>query len=203
MERRMNLLNFHGNTREWLHPWRNLPKNHPETLGRGRPCQGEAADGHSQGTAQLLHLQHCILQEEQEEPSRTDGLKAEKGALAMEPALGKESEKLETTQDTKELRRGTGSSGQEKGVPCCSKPQLGGKRFKRHERRRSHRVPPGKAQPQAQGCSVKEGHWGPSPVSHAHGGVNSPPEDSVLPGIWVLKNCFACPGRKLNTSCLE
>lgn len=87
MEERMNVLNFHGNTREWLHPWRNLPKNHPEPLGRGRPCQGEAADGHGQGTAQLLHLQHYILQEE-EEPSQIGGLKAGKGPLAME--LGKE-----------------------------------------------------------------------------------------------------------------
>lgn len=77
MEKRMNLLNFHSNTRELLHSWRNLPKNHPETLGRGSPCRGEAADGHGQGTAQLLHLQHCVLQEE-EEPSQIGGLKAEK-----------------------------------------------------------------------------------------------------------------------------
>lgn len=50
MERRMNLLNFHGNTREWLHPWRNFPKNHPETLGRGRPCQEKLL----MGTARAL-----------------------------------------------------------------------------------------------------------------------------------------------------
>lgn len=97
----MNLLNFHGNTLEWLHRGRNLPRNHPETLGRGGPCQGEAVDGHGQGTAQLLHLQHCILQKE-EEPSQTGGLKAEKGALAMELALGKEHEKFETPQDTRQ-----------------------------------------------------------------------------------------------------
>lgn len=101
MEKRMNLLNFHGNTREWLHPWRNLPKNHPETLGRGRLCQGEAGDGHGQGTPQLLHLQHCILQEE-EAASQIGGLKAEKGALEMELALGKECAKLETPQDTRQ-----------------------------------------------------------------------------------------------------
>lgn len=90
----MNLLNFHGNTREWLHPWRNLLKSHPETLGRGSRCQGEAADGHGQGTAQLLRLQHCLLQEE-EEPTQNGGLKAERRVLAMEPALGKERAKLE------------------------------------------------------------------------------------------------------------
>lgn len=99
----MNLMNSHDNTREWLHPWRNLPKNHPEILGRGNPCQGEAAGGHGQGIAQLLCLQHCILQEVEAEPSQTGGLKAEKGALAMEPALGKERAKLETPQDTKQL----------------------------------------------------------------------------------------------------
>lgn len=102
MEERINLLNFHGNTREWLHPWRNLPKNHPETLGRGSPCQGEAVDGHGQGIAQLFHLQHCILQGE-EEPSQIGGLKAEKGALAMELALEKERAKFETSQDTRQL----------------------------------------------------------------------------------------------------
>lgn len=96
----MNLLNFHGNTREWLHPWRNLPKNHPETLGRANLCLGEAVDGHGQGTAQLLHLQHCILQEV--EPFQIGGLKAEKGALAMELALGKERAKFETPQDTRQ-----------------------------------------------------------------------------------------------------
>lgn len=40
VEKRMSLLNFHGNTRERLHPWRNLPKSHPEALGRESPCQG-------------------------------------------------------------------------------------------------------------------------------------------------------------------
>lgn len=39
-EKRMSLLNFHGNTRERLHPWRNLPKSHPEASGRESPCQG-------------------------------------------------------------------------------------------------------------------------------------------------------------------
>lgn len=52
----MSLLNFHGNTRERLHPWRKLPERHPEALGRER-CHkgrgwGQAREG--QGTANLL-----------------------------------------------------------------------------------------------------------------------------------------------------
>lgn len=97
MVKRMNLLNLHGNTREWLHLWRKLPKNRSETLGRGSSCQGKSANGHSQGTAQLL--QHCISQEVKEEPSQTGGLEAEK---AMEQALEKEPAELEHPQDTRQ-----------------------------------------------------------------------------------------------------
>lgn len=39
-EKRMSLLNFHGNTRERLHPWRKLPERHPEALGRERCHEG-------------------------------------------------------------------------------------------------------------------------------------------------------------------
>lgn len=46
-EKRMSLLNFHGNTRERLHPWRKLPERHPEALPRGeRLGTGTGGPGH-------------------------------------------------------------------------------------------------------------------------------------------------------------
>lgn len=63
----MSLLNFHGNTRERLHPWRNLPESDVRLWEQKAPARGEAGDGHGRGSAELLAcLRYCFLQEEKQ-----------------------------------------------------------------------------------------------------------------------------------------
>lgn len=89
-----------------------------------------------------------------------------------------------------------GAAARKMGCPVVPNPSWGKKGLK-DERERSHRVPPGRAQPPGAGVVGERGTQGTQPRVLCSGGVNAAPEDSVLPGIWVLEFCIGCTRGKL------
>lgn len=86
----------------------------------------------------------------------------------MELALGKERAKLETPQAA--LKGNWGQWAGKRGCPVAPKPSSGKKVLKDVRGKDPSEFFQAEHSPPAGGWSVKEGHWGPSPMSQAQGG---------------------------------
>lgn len=130
--KRMSLLHFHGNTREQLHPWRNLPKSHPEALGRESPCQVRGWRWAWLGHGQDTHSSPALLftRREKTNPLTNGDLRAQKvAAFATEPAIKNECVNLNQPQPLQgnqaEPKRKWGAVAGERGLLFALNPSWG------------------------------------------------------------------------------